>query len=84
MRSVTRREIVALISGTALGSLSIAAGFPPHATRTTPPPRIEEERASKVGDVAPTFSLPGTGGAFVLGDQLQRGPLVLVFYRGSW
>ena len=83
MGTVTRREIVALIGGTALGSLSIAAGFPPHATRTTPPSRIEE-RARKVGDVAPSFSLPASAGALVLGDQLQRGPLVLVFYRGSW
>ena len=55
-----------------------ASGVPPHATRASAPPGIEE-RASKVGDAAP----PVSSGAFSLGDRLRRGPVVLVFYRGS-
>ena len=73
------RPAVALV-----GLLAIAAGFPPNARRTTPPPGLEE-RALKLGAAAPAISLPTSGGApFVLADQLRRGPVALVFYRGSW
>lgn len=42
-------------------------------------------KAVKVGDLAPDFELRDTEGATVaLGDLLDKGPLVLSFYRGRW
>ena len=42
-------------------------------------------KAVKVGDLAPDFELLDTEGAAVaLGDLLDKGPLVLSFYRGRW
>lgn len=42
-------------------------------------------RTVKVGDIAPDFSLKNFSGAEIaLGDLLDRGPVVLVFYRGRW
>jgi peroxiredoxin len=39
----------------------------------------------KVGDKAPPFSLPNARGERVfLYEMLQKGPVVLVFYRGEW
>jgi peroxiredoxin len=43
------------------------------------------QRARKAGDVAPSFSLKDPEGNVVnSADLLQRGPLVLSFYRGVW
>jgi peroxiredoxin len=43
------------------------------------------EGALKAGDVFPEFALPdGSGGFALSSDLLQRGPLVVNFYRGSW
>ena len=43
------------------------------------------QRASKAGDVAPSFSLKDPEGNLVNStDLLKRGPLVLSFYRGVW
>lgn len=43
------------------------------------------ERAVKVGDRAPDFSLRNTRGQEVtLRQLLSKGPLVLSFYRGRW
>jgi len=67
--------------------------------RTAPPgrvvlyeARIEELRAGfalesalGTGDEAPDFSLPDAGGKLVsLPCLLQRGPVVVTFYRGGW
>ncbi len=61
-----------------------AGGFPPHAGRATPPSGLEE-RARKPGEPAPPFVLPDAGGgSFALKNALQRGPVALLFYRGSW
>ena len=39
----------------------------------------------KVGDRAPDFTLPDAFGSKVtLSEELKKGPVVLVFYRGSW
>jgi hypothetical protein len=39
----------------------------------------------KVGDMAPDFSLKNTANNdIVLSDLLDRGPVVLNFYRGRW
>jgi peroxiredoxin len=41
--------------------------------------------ALKTGDVFPEFALPDVSGRFALSsDLLQRGPLVVNFYRGRW
>lgn len=43
------------------------------------------EKAIKRGDKLPAFNLPGTDGGMISSDDLlQQGPLVVVFYRGSW
>jgi peroxiredoxin len=45
----------------------------------------QAERAHKVGDRAPEFTLPDSGAEMVRsGDLLARGPLVVSFYRGVW
>ncbi len=44
-----------------------------------------EDKASKVGDRAPDFSLKDSEGAPVeLGSLLKQGPVVLSFFRGGW
>jgi len=43
------------------------------------------EKAVKVGDCAPDFTLENTAGQKVsLSGLLLKGPLVLTFYRGKW
>jgi peroxiredoxin len=43
------------------------------------------ERAAAVGQSAPAFALPDADGAIVRSDErLERGPLVISFYRGLW
>lgn len=38
-----------------------------------------------VGQQAPTFEAPDQhGNPWSLTEQLERGPVVLVFYRGDW
>ncbi|WP_113889012.1 peroxiredoxin-like family protein [Roseiarcus fermentans] len=45
----------------------------------------QAERALKAGAKAPEFALPDAHGATVRSaDLLQKGPLVLTFYRGIW
>ncbi|RIX50281.1 AhpC/TSA family protein [Paenibacillus nanensis] len=51
---------------------------------------IEEQKASsgfglKAGDIAPHFSLPNAlGKSVTLHDELRKGPVILIFYRGAW
>lgn len=41
--------------------------------------------AVNVGDTVPAFALPGIDGKLVdIGNLLDRGPVVLTFYRGGW
>lgn len=43
------------------------------------------EKAVKVGDCAPDFTLENTEGEKVgLSGLLLKGPVVLTFYRGKW
>lgn len=43
------------------------------------------DRALRVGDRAPDFTLPSVHGEQVaLSDLLARGPVALAFYRGGW
>jgi len=43
------------------------------------------ERARKVGDMAPSFSLKDPEGNIVSSEELlKKGPLVISFYRGVW
>ena len=43
------------------------------------------EKALKVGDKAPDFTLPNAKGESVtLSDLLAKGPAVVAFYRGTW
>jgi len=42
-------------------------------------------KALKVGDKAPNFTLPNVKGESVsLSDLLAKGPAVVAFYRGTW
>jgi peroxiredoxin len=44
-----------------------------------------QDRALKVGDVAPQFALPDSEGTIVSSHELlARGPIVITFYRGVW
>ena len=44
-----------------------------------------ERGALKVGDRVPDFELPGAdGGSVRLADLLEKGPVVVAFYRGHW
>lgn len=38
----------------------------------------------QVGDVAPDFIAPSTLGEFILGQAVQRGPVVLAFYPADF
>ena len=50
-----------------------------------PPIETEHESTIKVGDKAPDFKLPNADGQMrTLSDILDRGPVVLTFYRGGW
>lgn len=43
------------------------------------------DRAVKVGDKAPDFTLRNTSGQEVsLSQMLSKGPVILSFYRGRW
>jgi hypothetical protein len=43
------------------------------------------DRLPAVGDLAPPFELPDTDGRVVRSaDLLERGPLIVSFYRGVW
>lgn len=43
------------------------------------------EKAKKVSEMAPDFTLPNTSGELVkLSDLLAQGPVVVTFYRGTW
>ena len=43
------------------------------------------DSALNVGDTIPRFSLPDAVGTRVnISDLLKKGPVVLVFYRGTW
>jgi hypothetical protein len=43
------------------------------------------EKALKVGDTAPAFTLPNSTGKIIdSGSLLRQGPLVILFYRGKW
>jgi len=43
------------------------------------------EKALKVGDIMPNFSLPNASGKTIqLASVLKNGPAIVAFYRGSW
>jgi hypothetical protein len=62
------------------GPLYQLAGYPPEATRTTPPPKIEE-RVLDARAPAPAIEAPSTNGTWKLDDEKIT---VLVFFRGHW
>ncbi|HEY2742796.1 MAG TPA: peroxiredoxin-like family protein, partial [Gaiellaceae bacterium] len=60
----------------------IETRFAEHRTRLA---AMSFPRALGVGDRAVDFELPNAQGRQVrLADQLERGPVVLTFYRGAW
>ena len=43
------------------------------------------DKALKVGDTVPDFTLPNVRGeAITLSDVLDKGPAIVAFYRGAW
>lgn len=43
-----------------------------------------EDRGLEVGAEAPAFELEEVGGGVVSLEELLGGPVILLFYRGSW
>jgi len=44
-----------------------------------------EKTSCQAGDKMPSFALPGVKGQLVPSEAiLERGPMVLSFYRGAW
>ncbi|MBI3447705.1 MAG: hypothetical protein HY049_02105 [Acidobacteria bacterium] len=76
------RRVILILLVAILPAAAIAAV--PNPRRQTPPSGIEG-RAVAPGAVAPSFVLESSqGGTWDLSKALQEGPVVLVFYRGSW
>ena len=76
-------------------TMMVVAGCPapvqPPPEVTAPPPKVRDpdapvaERALNVGERAPDFSLPvAAGGSWSLAQGLEKGRVVIVFYRGHW
>lgn len=43
------------------------------------------ENALKIGEKAPVFEIPNAKGELIsLSDLLEKGPVIVTFYRGSW
>ena len=69
---------------------SDAPAFAPEPVAEVPTPAAPNAEAAvgtalSVGAQAPDFALPTAhGGTVRLGEALAEGPVVLVFYRGSW
>jgi hypothetical protein len=57
-----------------------AAGYPPEATRKSPPAGIEG-RALERGDDFPAMAMAGTTGPVALEKGRRH---ILIFYRGAW
>jgi len=76
-----RRAIVSIVA--ALGLAAVAGAFAYGAIVVTRVPR--SEAVPRVGDAAPSFSVPRPGGDPVtLEGLVADGPRVLVFFRGTW
>tara|TARA_R110001592_G_scaffold27763_26_gene102958 strand:- start:16526 stop:17209 length:684 start_codon:yes stop_codon:yes gene_type:complete len=72
--------VVAFSAGTLI-AMEEGTTDPAHA----PPIETEHDGALIVGSQAPDFTLPNMDGKVRrLSDMLQRGPVVLSFYRGGW
>ncbi len=79
--------------GASLGSVALLAGMAPPAPPPTQPTDVTEiedepvlpEEPLEVGDIAPNFKLRNAAGTWIeLSRVLERGPVVLSFYRGVW
>ncbi len=47
--------------------------------------KAAEAKGLQIGDTAPDFNaMDMEGNPFILSNQLKKGPVVLVFYRGHW
>lgn len=70
------------ISGKIKGSKPLDDGLPDELLARTQKAAV---RAVRAGQFAPTFRLPDIhGGNLALVDLIEKGPLVLSFYRGVW
>jgi hypothetical protein len=73
-----REEATILIQEDVISGEGLQASPTPHADAPTPTPRPEAE----VPEVAPDFTLSRAGGgSFTLEEQLEEGPVVLVFFE---
>ncbi|HUB76003.1 MAG TPA: peroxiredoxin-like family protein [Solirubrobacteraceae bacterium] len=76
-----RDELAAAMAGR--GPEEVRAGFAAAAARLAATDFAQ--RAPKVGEQAPRFTLPDQSGEDVaLAELLAEGPVVLIFYRGAW
>lgn len=69
----TNAVVTALVAGLFYVAVGVLAGIP------------DTGRSPAVGEAAPGFALRDSqGNRVTLGDQLQSGPKLLVFFRGTW
>lgn len=48
-------------------------------------PSVKEAKGLAIGEVAPKFDAKDKDGStYILKDELEKGPVVLIFYRGQW
>jgi len=80
----TPAVVLAAVALTSCTTASRVARMPLAAMREAPPTDVDTT-AVAVGAEAPTFTLPAQDGQpWSLAEALQKGPVVVVFYRGDW
>ncbi|HIG75385.1 MAG TPA: AhpC/TSA family protein [Bacteroidetes bacterium] len=89
LRSILVFLVVLAFSACAEPDAPSEAAMPIPTTTTADTSAVPAEMAASQalgeGDIAPDFALPGVDGETVqLAALLERGPVVLTFYRGSW
>ena len=74
-----------VLVGLPIGTFGQSNQSPLAPPKIPPPSAGGKSTTLKLGDKAPDFGLPnGDGKLVILSEYTQRGPVVLVFYRGFW
>ena len=88
--------LVVLLAGPAVHAASAKDGIPRYKPSARSPAALDirtnaygasrsAPHALEIGDSAPDFSAPRSGGGLVsLRRVRQQGPVVIIFYRGHW
>ncbi|MEL6330743.1 MAG: peroxiredoxin-like family protein [Planctomycetota bacterium] len=83
---MTRNRSIALVAGLVAGlAAPLTAAGTLSSFEPAPTAEAAAESAKRTGDTAPDVTLTNTDGERVtLGTLLEDGPVVMIFYRGSW